>query len=142
MSTAFDDIFETFSSKLSDYRYLECTNEELKNEFGRLLKNAMSRFYACDKLASYNKGLQEFTEDLSYDEIDILSELMVLFWMAREVNNIERFQDRLSSKDFQNHSKANLLDKILNTKKDKSNEVDKIMAEYGNRKLMQSMNKR
>ena len=67
---------------------------------------------------------------------------MVLFWMAREVSNIERFKDRLASKDYQTHSRANLLDKILNTKKDKSNEIDKIMAEYGNRKLMQSINKR
>lgn len=139
MSTTSDEIFEVFTSKLSDYRYLEYTDDELKGEFGRLLRNAMSRFYTCDKLTSYNKDLKEFSEELSYDEIDILSELMVLFWMAREVNNIERFKDRLSSKDFQNHSKANLLDKVLNSKKDKSNEVDKIMAEYGNRKLMQSI---
>lgn len=139
MSTTSDEIFEVFTSKLSDYRYLEYTDDELKGEFGRLLRNAMSRFYTCDKLTSYNKDLKEFGEELSYDEIDILSELMVLFWMAREVSNIERFKDRLSSKDFQNHSKANLLDKVLNSKKDKSNEVDKIMAEYGNRKLMQSI---
>lgn len=139
MGTTSDEIFDVFTSKLSDYRYLEYTDDELKNEFDRLLRNAMSRFYACDKLTSYNKDLKEFSEKLLYDEVDILSELMVLFWMAREVSNIERFNDRLSSKDFQNHSKANLLDKILNSKKDKSNEVDKIMAEYGNRKLMQSI---
>lgn len=131
--TSKEDIFELFSNKINDVTYLSYSDEEIEREFNRFLTSAKARFYSCDKLAHYDEFMEEFKETLEGEEIEILTEFMVLMWIERQVQDITRFKDRLSSKDYSGFSKANLLDKIEATRIGKSSHVDKLMSIYGNK---------
>lgn len=136
MATSKEYIYDVFSNKITDYTYLSYTDEEMIREFDRFLESAKGRFYSCDKLNLYNEMMEEFTESFDYDEIEILTEIMVLLWIERQIQDVSKFKDRLASKDYQVFSKANMLDKITASKKDKSMYVDKLMGVYGNKKII------
>ena len=131
MATQIEDIYSRFSTKYLDYNLLKYTDEEIERDYDRLLNSAISRFYTCEKLSTLNMLTRQFEETLSFQEIEILSEFMVLGWIERQVQDITKFKDRLASKDYQTFSRANMLSTLLKVKEDKQSEIDNLLSEYG-----------
>lgn len=139
--TTFDEVYDQFFEKINDYTWLEYTEEEIRDYFFKTLKMAMGRFSTCDKLKMIDYDMEEISVQLTLQELEIIVELMVLMWIEKQVNDVTRFKDRLASKDYSQYSKANLLDKILATKKDKLSETDKLKGEYGSSLCVEFMKK-
>lgn len=113
MATAFSKVYESFLDKVTDYDLAEMTVESADAIMHSLLNYAIVRFSeSCKKDLSQVTAEDEFVEDLSLTEIDILGEGMVVAWLKPYHNNYDLLHNSLNTKDFTTFSPANLLDKI------------------------------
>lgn len=107
MATEFDTVYGAFLSKVSDFDLAEMTEANAKSVMYDLLQQAVTIFGESCKKDLENVTETGFADDLSYYEINILSELMVESWYKPVVNNGEMLRNKLSTKDFTTFSPAN-----------------------------------
>lgn len=132
MATEFQTIYDTFFSKITDDMYLSLSDEDTANELFSFLKNAIIRFrYPRIDIRDYDSDLEQFTNDLDIDEIEILAEIMKLSWIKRQIETIELLKMKFSDRDFQLTSQANHLAKLLELRNIQQKEVNKMQEEYG-----------
>lgn len=72
----------------------------------------------------------QFNETLSDEEEWVLSEGMKLTWLNRQIYKEEKLKDKLSTKDYNNFSPANLLDKLVLLKKETESELLNMVNGY------------
>ena len=104
-NTSLQDVYDSFLSKVTDYTYLKMSEEDLNEELIIRLKSSIAKFMVAEEI-SINEITEEFTRELSYLEIEILSYGMVLAWIEPLINNIEILKQRLSSKDLTDRVKS------------------------------------
>jgi len=132
MATAFQTVYDSFFSKITDDMYLSLSDEDTSIELFSFLKSAITRFkYPRVDLRQYNEFIEEFTNDLDIDEIEVLAELMKLSWIKRQIETIEILKMKFSDRDFQLTSQANHLAKLLELRKVQQADVKTIQEEYG-----------
>lgn len=116
MNTPFQEVFDAFLSKVVEYSFLSLTEEELEEELTMKLKSAFPKAMLKDVKLDLDYG--EFTRELSALEIEALSYWLVYEWITPKVNNVELFQYRLGSKDYERFSEANHLRTMIEIKND------------------------
>lgn len=116
MNTPFQEVFDAFLSKVVEYNFLSLTEEELEEELTMKLKSAFPKAMLKDVKLDLDYG--EFTRELSALEIEALSYWLVYEWITPKVNNVELFQYRLGSKDYERFSEANHLRTMIEIKND------------------------
>lgn len=114
MATTYADVYETFLEKVTDYDLALMLEADAKSLMYGYLKQAIVRF-----LESCTKDLTAvdeygFTETLDLDEVDILTEGMVVAWLKPKRNDLDLFKNVLNTKDFTTFSPANLMEKTNN----------------------------
>lgn len=129
MATPFEEIYSGFLGKIVDFDFLEYEQSELEEELMRKLKSACARF-DCDKMSSYDETMEEFSQDLTGLEQEILVCLMLIEWISPKINNVELLKQTLASKDFQMYSQANHLRELRELKKDLNKEAQYLMKRY------------
>ena len=72
----------------------------------------------------------QMNEDLSQEEIWILAYGMILSWFSPKLYKTENFKNRVTPKDYNSFSSANLLDKLLQLKKDARKELKCLINGY------------
>ena len=128
MATKYIDVYDAFLNKISDYD-LPLMDSDLSDKMlHRYLKNAIARSkrilkhidftktttivsedsHVCQECDT-NKG---FIDDFTDEDIDVLIEWMVVFWLEPYVNNTDHMRMALNTKDFSSASSANMLAKI------------------------------
>ena len=133
-TTPFRYVYDRFLSKITDDLYLELTEADTYSDLQTILINAIPGFefprkpifnysiiaYANDYGDSATEDLEReegfFNCELSMEEIDILSDLMMIEWLGRQIASIENIRMKYSGSDFKFTSQANHLDKLLKTK--------------------------
>ena len=116
MNTTFEEVFEYFLSKIREYDYMKLDEEDLMTELTQKLKSAFAK--ADFKNVELDLLMNEFTRSLSTLEIESLSYWLVYEWITPRVNNVELFQYRLSSKDYDRFSEANHLKELMSVRND------------------------
>lgn len=112
MATEFDAVYGAFLSKVSDYDLADMVETDAKAIMSDYMKQAIGKFSeSCKKDLMAVTG-NSFDADLTYFELDIISELMVEAWCKPRLYNLDLLRNKLSTKDFTTFSPANLLDKI------------------------------
>lgn len=111
MATTYAEVYETFLEKVTDYDLALMLEADAKSLMYGYLKQAIVRF-----LESCTKDLTAvdeygFTETLDLDEVDILTEGMVVAWLKPKRNDLDLFKNVLNTKDFTTFSPANLMEK-------------------------------
>ncbi len=131
MATPYSDVFDTFLSKITDYSYINYTNDELESDFNKMLKSACARATSIkeDRLTR-DSILQEFISDLTDLEVEILACFMLVEWLNPKINNIELLKQSLSSKDFQMYSQANHLKELQQLRVSARKEASSLMNTY------------
>jgi len=129
MNTTFQDIYDFFLSKITEYEFVKLTDVELNVELKVILRKSLGKC-VCFKDIKADWNMEEFNKELEDLEIDIISDWMVINWITPKINNIELFKQRLSSKDFTMYSQANHLKELLETKKSAENNVHYWMNRY------------
>jgi hypothetical protein len=134
MATILTEVYETFLAKVSDYSFLNITEEELEDDMFTYLKTARTKFYRCksdlsiiDDIAT---GERAFKDDLHPFEIEVLATLMTVEYLKPQILASEVLKQSLSDKDFKIYSQANQLSQLNLTYKMFKSESRKLITEY------------
>lgn len=130
--TLYSTIFEEFKDRISDYD-LPQYKQELQDDFLlSYLRKAITKFKRICKndLTLLNDDKNGFALDLANEEIDILTEWMVYFWIKPYRNNNEFMKIALNTKDYTLLSKSNQLNAIQAIYKDSYKTARSLMNEY------------
>ena len=113
MSTPYSDIFNLFLASIQDYRINKLYNqsvEQMENYLMPFLIKAITNFRKCKTdLEDRDDTNKVFNQTLSTDEKVILSNLMIVEWLTKEVNDILSLRNFLQDTDFKTYSQANNL---------------------------------
>lgn len=114
MSTPYERVYENFLSKIKDYDILEMTNDDAMDFMHDYLISAIPKFHLCkEDLNDRDDLLQRFNCDLSDEEIEIISNYMVIDYLdANYIRVPTLLKASLSSTDFNSYSPANMLSKL------------------------------
>ena len=134
MSTPYSDIFNLFLASIQDYRINKLYNqsvEQMENYLMPFLIKAITNFRKCKTdLEDRDDTNKVFNQTLSTDEKVILSNLMIVEWLTKDVNDILSLRNFLQDTDFKTYSQANNLKEkreLLTTMKEM---VDKQIVQY------------
>ena len=128
--TSFSKIYENFLSKITDDMYMQLTPEETYQILRELLLSAIHKFefprqsldYQLKKIKKENDNTiflkWYFTNRLTNEEINILSNYMIVEWLGQQLASVENTRMKFSGSDFKFTSQANHMQKLLQLKKD------------------------
>ena len=109
MGTSYDLIFQKFMHEIDDFDLTSLNEEQMLTENKLTLSKAVSLFKKCKQLLTRDDELEEFTNDLTEEEMWILADYMRKVWLDEKINNGELLKLRLTDKDFKTFSPADLL---------------------------------
>lgn len=120
METSLDNIYSSFMDGIIDYGFLEIDEDEFNNICKSHLNNAINHINGIMKKdknkISFNGAT--FSKNLNYSAINAISYWMIYEWIKPKTNNVEWFEHRLNTKEFQGYSEANHLKEMINIKND------------------------
>lgn len=129
--TAYEDVYDSFRTKVSDYDLINFTNFEENEILYSFLKISISKFgRLCNKLSDRDDDLSQFNIDLTDEEIDILSELMLEVWVQKKLHNSDLLRNNLSTKDFSFFSNKNIIDQLRGLYKESKRSARSMMNQY------------
>lgn len=110
MGTPIQMVYDSFLSKVLEDEYGQWTWEEVEMDMRQLLDSAIPYFkFPRHSLEIFD---DEFEDDLTNEEIQILSTYMKVEWLNRCIMTWENVKTLYEERDF---SQANLLDKLVAT---------------------------
>lgn len=128
--TPFYVVYCNFLSRITDDLYLEWTPEDTFRNLESIFLNSLTKF-EFPKFALYNYSTNsigmvdaagsvisygKYLIDLTIEEINIISTLMLTEWITRQIATVNITRMKYSSRDFQFTSQANHLNQLLNMK--------------------------
>jgi hypothetical protein len=139
MSTPFEKVFNSFLSKIDDNLYSNL-EFDVEADLTKLLNSAIVQF-DFPKVDIFDKDddLQQFNVDLSIHEIEILSNLMKLEWIKRQMNSVNLLKQMIGDKDFRLTSQANHLKVLIDLKMETEKEINSLMTKYSYTNNRQSL---
>ena len=144
MSTPYEKVFTPFLSKVKDdyYANLNITDEEKIEDMILLMNDAIEHFeYPKFDLDSRNDTLQIFNDNLDNATINIITSLMKLQWIERQIYDIELLRQRFSDRDFKKTSQAEHLSQLIKLQKETELECGKLKTKYSYSKTIDSKRK-
>lgn len=135
MATPYSDVFELFLANIQDYviddMYGNSTSD-FETYATTFLLRAIPQFDNCLKdLSNRDDTARIFNIDLTLTEQLILSDLMTLMWLKKEINNILEMRNHLVSGDFKSFSSANNLKEKRSWYETLSKDIDMLITKYG-----------
>jgi len=109
MGTSYDLIFQKFMHEIDDFDLTSLNEEQMLTENKLTLSKAVTLFKKCKQLLTRDDEDEEFTNDLTEEEMWILADYMRKVWLDEKINNGELLKLRLTDKDFKTFSPADLL---------------------------------
>ena len=128
--TLFSEVYESFLSKITDDMYMQLTPEDTYEILRELLISAIPKFEFPRQSLEYRLRKIKREEDntiiikwcfinkLTHQEINILSDYMIVEWIGQQLASIENTRMKYSGSDFKFTSQANHMQKLLQLKKD------------------------
>ena len=130
--TSYEKIYDRFLQKITDYKMLDLTDTEIRQECAKWLSSAIAKFRRCkNDLSQRDDELETFTVELLDVEIEILSTLMVSEWLAPQLNSVLYTSQFFGGKEERWFAQANQLDKLMTLKGNNDVEAKKLMRDYG-----------
>lgn len=109
MPTTFEEVFSQFLGKIIDYDFLELEDSDRETLMNVRLKSALAKIKASKNNIIADYLLQQFNRELDELEIECIAYWLVYEWVTPKINNVEMFEHRLNTKEFQGFSEANHL---------------------------------
>ena len=132
MATPYTAIYENMLPKFRSYEIPLMTVEEVQEYLHDFIVPATTRFHICRKnLDDRDETLQQFNEDLSNTEIEIISNFALIEYLdSTYVRTATLLKVNLSSSDFNSYSPANMLDKLLSMRDTYRRENETLLSRY------------
>lgn len=133
--TTYDIVFKAFLSKIQDPLYAEIDVAVAEDDLISIMDAAILNFeYPKVDLKNKDDAGQIFDEQLGFDEVQILSHLMVLEWMKRELRNIDGLRQFMTTKDFSTFSQANHVNSLIRAEEMISKDLKQLKVKYSMRR--------
>lgn len=130
--TSYEEIYERFSQKITDFKLLELTDQEIRELMKQWMVSAIAKFRRCKSdLTDRDDELEEFNVDLLDIEQEILAELMVGEWLEPQLNSVLYTSQFFGGKEEKWFAQANQLDKLMVLKNTNYANCLKLMRDYG-----------
>ena len=132
MATPYEKIYENLLPKFRSYEIPFMTPDEVKEYLHDFLVPATAKFQHCRKdLKDRDDILERFNVDLTDNEIEILSNYLLLEYLDSEyVRTPTLLKLALPSTDFKAFSPANMLEKLMNMHKQYLIENETLISRY------------
>lgn len=122
-------IYSRFLSLITDYVYLELTEEELEKELETKLEIALSKLVRFEPV-TYSSITKSFSRTLTPLEMTIIAHAILVEWLAIRVYNVRQMEFLLSSKDFNAFSGANHLKEMTSLQFYAEEQLHYLMKQY------------
>ena len=100
MATPYENIYKRFFQKMTDFNLVEIDDYTLEDMLQGWLNSSIVRIRKCQHdLSKKNNELQEFEEDLSDLEIELLSMGMLDAWLSQYLNSTELVSQFIGGKE-------------------------------------------
>lgn len=117
--TSFEEIYNCFTSKITDDMYMELNKADTEALLQELLISSLHLFeFPRVDIYDYSEEGEYFNVDLSREEINILATYMITAWLDQQLASVENTRMKYSGSDFKFTSQANHMQKLLQLKKD------------------------
>lgn len=127
MATPYEKIYERFSQKITDFNLVEIDDYSLNGMLQGWLNTAIVRVRKCDHdLSLRDDEIQEFQEDLSDLEIELLSLGMVDAWITPMLNSTELALQFIGGKEEKYFSQSQQLAELRNLKRENTLEMNRL----------------
>lgn len=131
MATPFEEIYDYFLSKVTDYDFASFSSMELEDEFEKYLRSAVIKFFSADSTRlTRDFNTKEFTNDLTDLEKEIISLLMIVEYLNPKIYATENMKQFLASREYKIYSQANHLLKMIDLKNHTRAEANHLMSQY------------
>ena len=131
MATPYEKIYNRFLQKISDFNLAEVDDYSFDEMINGWLNSAVIRVRKCQHdLSKRDDELQEFEEDLSDLEIELLALGMVDAWVTPMLNSTELTLQFIGGKEEKYYSQSQMLSELRNLKKENSLEMNRLHNYY------------
>lgn len=118
-TTSFQNVYDKFTSKITDDMYMELTEEDTIKLQKEILISALPLFeFPRVNIFDYSDTLEEFNVKLSLEEQNIIATYMIVEWLGQQLASVENVRMKYSGSDFKFTSQANHMQKLQSLKKD------------------------
>ena len=133
--TTFQEVYDAFTSGITDDMFMEMTKEDTDEILEELLMAALPHFefprQDIFNLDTYNK---RFKCLLTAEEIRIIRSYMVGEWINYQLASIENVRQKYSGSDFSFTSQASHMDKLIKLRETYKDEGFKLQRLYKRRR--------
>ena len=131
MATSYIKVYDRFLSKITDFNLVEVDDYSFDNMMQGWLNTSIVRTRKCEHdLSLRDDEFQEFSEDLSDLEIELLALGMVDAWVTPMLNSTELTLQFLGGKEEKFYSQSQQLAELRNLKKENSLEMNRLHSYY------------
>lgn len=135
MGTESTEIFDLFMLLQSDYRLTSIYTNSGSSIFNTYLQPWLLFSIGdfddiCDQDLTYSTTTQSFTVTLSIKNQRILAQLLIRYWLQKEVQDILQMRLHIQDKDFKTFAEANNLKEKQNLYNQKREELSQILTNY------------
>lgn len=123
----FDTVVSMFLSSITEFGFIDYTEEDLKEELGLKIKIVMAKARVLKDLEFAGNV---FSRKLTNQEATLIANGLVLEWISPKVYNVELFKSQLSSKDFTTFSNANRLNSLIELRNNAQIEFNSLLVDY------------
>jgi hypothetical protein len=131
MATPYEKIYERFLSKITDFNLVEMDDYSFDKMMQDWLNSSIVRMRKCKSdLSLRDNETQEFTEDLSDLEVELLSLGMVDAWVTPMLNSTELTLQFIGGKEEKYYSQSQQLAELRNLKRENTLEMNRLHNYY------------
>lgn len=127
--TNIDSVYEVFLSKFDDYTWLVIDKDVIRKLMRTYLNSSISKF---KKTCKHELVITDnaFSVELTDSEIEILAKLMLINYLNPKIVREENLRQNITTKDYNDFSKANLLKNLIALRDSQIEDVEKEISEY------------
>ena len=131
MATPYEKVYNRFLNRITDFNLVEVDDYSFDEMMNGWLNSAVIRVRKCQHdLSKRDDELQEFEEDLSDLEIELLALGMVDAWVSPMLNSTELTLQFVGGKEEKYYSQSQMLSELRNLKKENSLEMNRLHNYY------------
>ena len=132
MATPYEDIYERALFKVKDLKLGAMEESERRYVLRQYLNSTVADFVTkCEKdLDDRDDATEEFSETLSNEQKEILALGIAYYWLSAQIMDRTLLKNKISTKDYQYFSPANLMREINTMRTDVYKEYRHRLTNY------------
>lgn len=131
MATPYEKIYDRFAQKITDFNLSEVDDHSLEEMLQGWLNSSIVRIRRCKHdLSLRNDEAQEFEENLSDLEIELLAMGMLDAWISQYLNSTENVLQFIGGKEEKFYAQSSHMAEIRSIKDENLREMNKLHNYY------------